>query len=334
MGGLLLIVTLAMASAPPMAQEVAPTGAFGFRVGEERRYVLGPAESLYAGESAEWSLRLERVVAGDGDGPRASFAFGHERIEVLPGALDPTRQLLNVRVNGRLEVNLDGFPLLVEFTETHDIAGEEMSQYGRRFIRFSYEDGRLRKDVRFDNQAWDFSIGLARHSTLDREAPRGLFLYLPSALGCLGVSREGPCTGADPAFANPGFLSLLVPALLEEDDGERDFVFFLPSSIEASPFRRLQTGRWLSRERDNLSNIDRYFDVWKLELGASEQIEVGDRTMHSWEIDMGGGIDKLYIEPEGRVLRVDLEKTFGNHADRWIRLVFASEAVTGPGPGV
>jgi hypothetical protein len=45
---------------------------------------------------------------------------------------------------------------------------------------------------------------------------------------------------------------------------------------------------------------------------------------------MGAGIDRIWIEPEGRVLRVDLDTTRDNSDERYIRYVFPSEAFTSP----
>ena len=89
-------------------------------------------------------------------------------------------------------------------------------------------------------------------------------------------------------------------------------------------------GRWISRERDNLGNLRRYFVEWKLKLEESEDVQVGPRTMHSWKVDMGGGIDRIFVEPGGRVLRVDLESTWDNTDKRWIRFLFPYEDFTSP----
>ena len=129
----------------------------------------------------------------------------------------------------------------------------------------------------------------------------------------------------EPAFANPGFLSLLAAALEEVEDGERDFMFFMPGGVAASPFRPLTAGNWLSRERDQIGSARRYFDTVKLELGTSWDVEVGPKTLHAWEVDLCCGIDQVYIEPGGRVLRVNLDTTMTNADERYIRLVFPFE---------
>ena len=63
----------------------------------------------------------------------------------------------------------------------------------------------------------------------------------------------------------------------------------------------------------------------KVELGTSWDIEVGPKTLHAWEVDLCCGIDQAYIEPGGRVVRVNLDTTYTNSDKRYIRLVFPFE---------
>ena len=347
--GLAAVLLLALASALPLAalvemeagalaaEESAAQntatgmmmGAFSFKLGEERCYRMGPEDSMRAGESADWVLRLDHFDDGAGvNGARdvrAIFAFEHERFEFLRQALNTQRRFLNVSVEGELTVNLDGFPLELEYVEKHSIAGEEMSRYGRRFVRFSFDGRRMEKQVRFDERNWDFKIGIASDKTVDLSIPRGLFTFVPSSVACLGDAYGGLCGENDPAFSNPGLLSLMMPALLEEEDGERDVMFFMPAGINVSPFQMIRIDLWVHRERDNINNLRRYFERTKMELGASVDIELGPRRFHAWEIEVSDGIKKVYIEPDGKVLRVDLESTMGNSRDRWIRLLLPSE---------
>ena len=65
----------------------APTrlrAAFGYEIGEERRYVLEPARSLRPGESAWWSIVLDDIQ-GEGDEPRIIFGLEHERVAARTG---------------------------------------------------------------------------------------------------------------------------------------------------------------------------------------------------------------------------------------------------------
>ncbi|HJO04340.1 MAG TPA: hypothetical protein QGG47_10225 [Acidobacteriota bacterium] len=336
-GGAALVLAVVVAGAVVARPQAMRTdSAFGFRPGEERRYILGPPDAVASGEVAEWWIVFDGL--GEQDGTKiADFRFGHDRLELIRGALRPTDQLMSVHVEGRLRVTLDGFPMRVEFEQRFEQRGERMAQDSRRIVTFTYSeaDKRFRKDVKAGTRDWDFKVSVPGYRHMDLDRPSGLYAWMPSSLGCLGTSL-GMCIEADPAFANPGFLSIAMPTLFEQIDPEgdakkveREFMFFMPGGIPVSPFRPVVVGDWLSRERDNFSNRDRYFDTWKLELGSSTDVEVGPRTMHAWELDVGFGIDRAYVEPDGRVVRVDLEPTL--HTDkRWIRLLFASEEFTAP----
>lgn len=337
-GGLLCALLLAVpgASAAPGATAAAwaqdapaPTSAFGYQLGEERHYRLGPIDSLASGEAADWTIELERFVETP-EGWNVLFDFTHDRIERIPGAFDAT-ELIGVNVYGSLMTNLDGFPLEIDFVQELSLSGETLSDSDVRHIayRWDREARRYRKSVKIGRRDWDFNFGVAQYGYWDEERPRGVYAYMPSALGCLGSSRFA-CFENDPAFANPGFLSILFPALLDAERGERDFMFLMPTTVGTTPFVAATTGDWLSRERSGFEALQRYFDRTKLKLGASGDVEIGPRTLHAWELEMGAGIDRIWIEPEGRVLRVDLDTTHDNTDKRYIRYVFPFEAFTSP----
>jgi hypothetical protein len=318
------------AAVPASAQDAPePTSAFGYRVGEERHYRLGPFDSLASGEAADWSIELEKFIETP-DGWNVLFEFTHDRIERIPGSMDAA-DLIGVNVYGSLMTNLDGFPLEIDFVQELSLAGETLSDSDVRHVAYRWDPDarRFRKNVKIGRRDWDFDFGVARYDYWDEERPRGVYTYMPSALSCLGSSRYA-CFENDPAFANPGFLSIAFPALMEAERGERDFMFLMPTTVGTPPFVTAATGDWLSRERSGFEALQRYFDETKLKLGASGDVEVGPRTQHAWELEMGAGIDRIWIEPEGRVLRVDLDTTRDNSDERYIRYVFPSEAFTSP----
>jgi len=326
-GPILLIaatVSIAAAVASAAAQSPLPIRALSFEVGEQRSYRMGPAESLGLGESAEWSIALRSIVDENGQYV-ANFEFDHERFEVVPGSFNPADGLMIVNVAGRLRTNLAGFPLWLEYTQDFDVGTAESSDSGRRTIRFVYEgDGKYRKYIKAGRQDWDFKINVPGYKHMDFDAPQGLYLYMPSAIACLGTSRA-TCLDQEPAFANPGFLSMTAAALEELEESKRDFMFFMPGGLGQSPFRPLTGGDWLSQERNQIRNMKRYFEIMKMELGTSWDIEVGPKTLHAWEVDLCCGVDRAYIEPGGRVVRVNLDTTYTNSDDRYIRLVFPFE---------
>lgn len=303
---------------------------FGYEPGEERLYRIGPPDSLAPGEEAEWRIRFAGTRE-HATGTLAVFEFEHQRFELVAGTWNPAEELMEVRVRGSAGLGRDGFPVQVEYEQRFFLKGESTASDGRRFVRFEYDPERERytKFLQVARRDWEFDFAIPGSDEIDRERLRGLFLFLPSALGCLGTSR-GTCVETEPALANPGFLTFVLPYLLEEERSERHFHFFMPEAIGGSPFAPVNPARWMSRERNNITSQERYFERWKMKLGASEDVEVGPRTMHAWELDLGGGIDKIWIEPSGRVLRVDLEETFTNRDRRHIRLVFPFEEFTSP----
>jgi len=305
-------------------QAPVPTRALSFEVGEQRHYRLGPAESLGLGESAEWSITLRSIVDENGQYV-ANFEFDHERFEAVPGSFNPAGGLLIVNVAGRLRTNLAGFPLWLEYIQDFDIGSDEVFENARRTIRFVYEgDGKYRKYIKAGRQDWDFKVNAPKYKHMDFDAPKGLYLYMASAIGCLGTSRQ-TCLEQEPAFANPGFLSMMAAALEEMEDSKREFMFFMPGGLAATPFRPVTGGEWMRHERDQMNNAKRYFEIMKVELGTSWDVEVGPKTLHAWEVDLCCGVDQAYIEPGGRVVRVNLESTVDNADRRYIRLVFPFE---------
>ncbi len=300
--------------------------AFGFEFGEERRYELGPPDALDPGELAEWTIKFDQFEETP-TGRLALFSFTHNRLERLPGDYFNPNAMMNVIVEGRLKANLAGFPVFVEYTQHFILQGEER----RRRMTFVWDPERQRynKEVRVGTHDWDFRFGVPNLKYLDLDAPRGLYLFMPGSLSCLGDSRI-ICVSREPALANPGFLSFLLPALEEMEDAQREFLFFMPTGLEASPLTIVTAGPWLSRERDQFRQRERYFDFMKLKLLASQEVEVGPRSMHAWELDMCCGIKKAWVEPGGRVLRLDLETTMSNSQKRWIRVIHGFEEFMSP----
>ncbi|MFQ5744772.1 MAG: hypothetical protein ACE5HV_14465, partial [Acidobacteriota bacterium] len=310
-----------------------PRGAFGFQVGEERRYILDPPESLRSGESASWRIRLDRLQGEDLD-RQAVFVLEHQRDELLVDFLSGGR-LLSVRVDAEVTVNGSGFPLKLVLNEQRDVGGARGSRSDLRTTTYLYQDGRYLKRVRFGGREWKFDVPIASNSHLDLEAQSGLYLYLPSGLGCMGrlsdmrpsqpMRRRSNCDFSDPAFANPGLLSLVLPQLREQARGELEVLFFTPIGVGTRAAGLIDMRRWLSRERGSLRNLDRYYDPSKLKLAEPAEVQVGGRTMDAWRLDVGGSVRDVFVDSAGRVLRENIDPDPTTFAKRWIRLLFASE---------
>lgn len=171
--------------------------AFGFSVGEERRYVLGPPETLRGDEAAEWRITLVRIVPEPANW-RAVFELSYERQERI-NKLFATRN-----VEALIEVNDSGFPLRIEFAEKTGgdmVVGE-----------YTFKNGTYSRHVRF--RSWESNEPL-RHlpnSCSDLSAPSGAIAF--SAFR----NSYGRNDYAKTIWSNPGLLGLALPSALPKGD--------------------------------------------------------------------------------------------------------------------
>jgi len=342
-GGTVIGSSLAGDLPPPLAPAAAVAGsgsegevtpqfdrAFGYRLGEERRYVLEPQKSLRPGESAWWSIVLDDIQ-GEGDEMRIVFRLDHQRSELIRdmfGGANGRMQVVDV--SGTLTVNRFGFPERLVINEQHDVSGEVGSQSDIRTTRFTFDGERLVKQVRIEGHEWQFNVSIAGDDDLDLEVPYGLYAYVPTGLACLGSpgtpGRPSRCLAGDPAFANPGLLSLALPVMWEEQVNEKQFLFFMPSGVGTLPAGLMDINGWVRRERDTLNNYTRYFDKTKLEIKDYEQgVEIGPRTVDAWRFDGNGQMGEFYADADGTVLKVDIDPHPVTYGQRWIRLLYPSE---------
>ena len=304
--------------------------AFGYKIGEERRYVLEPADSLPAGDSAWWSIVL-RDIQGAGDDTRIIFDIEHERTEIIHdifGGVNGRMQM--VKVGGRLTVNRFGFPERLTISEKHDLYGEVRSGSDTRTTLFFFDGERFVKQVRINGVEWAFNIAIANHDDLDLGGPTGLYAYVPTALHCLGArsepGRPARCPNGDPAFANPGLLSLALPVMWEEQVNEKKFLFFMPSGFGTVPGGLMDMNRLKALERDQIGNYTRYYRKTDLKIKEHVQdVEIGPRFVDAWLLDGSGSMRDFYIQPDGKVLKVLIDAHPRTHGERWIRLLFPSE---------
>lgn len=326
--GRLLADGLATPEAPPAPQLA--NRAFGYELGEERRYVLEPQRSLRPGESAWWSIVLEKIE-GEGDELRITFNLEHERTEVIRDIFSgASGRLQLVEVDGRLTVNRFGFPVRLVISEQQDVGGEYGSLGEVRTTVFTFDGKRFVKQVRISGREWKFNIAIASHDDLDLTVPVGLFAYLPTALRCLGVrgeaGRPSRCAGGDPAFANPGLLSLALPVMWEEQVNKKKFLFFTPTGVGTMPGGLIDINRLMRLERDQLRNFTRYYDKVDLEIkGYVEGAEIGPRKLDAWMLDGSGEMRQVYTDSNGKVLKVIIDPHPVTFGERWIRLLFPSE---------
>lgn len=333
--------------------------AFGLEVGEERRYVLGPGESLRKGESGSWSLRLVRMGGAEGD--EAVFELSSRVESPFEGPREEAvGQVVAEESRGTLRVNRHGFPLVAQLEVRRRLyrSGEEVFTVSYRLGDRAYS-----KRVFADAQEWEYAVRVPPGPNVDRDVPLGIYPYLPDSLDCMGSALRpfaftgrstagrpagrdqlGDCADGLLAFANPALAALALPALWEAGDGDHDVVFFAPTGNDlgaktAMGLGLLHTGPGggvgartggaapgMSDGRlQRATDLKRYYHRTGLELGEAADVELGGRTVRANRIDLGGTSTDLWVDIDDRVVRADLGPHPTTGGERWIRLLQPSE---------
>ena len=357
----------------------------GYEVGEERRYVLGPPESLLRGEMGMWSIRLEEVYQTDGE-PEAVFALQHEWQGPQPITEVPLRTVMRVQSEGTVRVNAHGFPLLIRYQTVRHLAGMGNEGYT---IDYQIEDDNRRYEKRTtkEGERWYQNVPIRNHDTVDRDVPAGLYAFLPVAPGCMdrhiatyqlqGNVLPQPKSAASPPspqamgpttlkvadnadceeslFANPGLLSLAMPALWEAQ-GERQYVFFTPIGPVGEPVGGVTVGipgagpptgigglgpggipdpRMPNSMPGSMPNSaprvgglplspSSYHEIETLTFIERISVRVGSRTRDAWRIEISNDVGPIYVDDDGIVLRIDLPPLAGS-GERYLRKLWPSE---------
>jgi len=280
--------------------------AFGYLIGEERRYILGPPESLLDGEGRDWLIRLDRIE-GDAEDFVAVFALEFE--DRLPGISYRGSQEVYFRAEGELKVNRFGFPLELRYMEGEEQSGEAPWRGEPRMTAYEYdaEGRRYQKSVRVPDQELDYTIPVARHSDLDLSLPSGLFMYLPASEG-------------DSALANPGLLSLALPSHVDAVLPDRRLLLLAPSSTP-----RFLDADWIVAERNGRTSVGRNYETTEIRMVEQTSVELGSRTVPAWRLELRRFQSAVYVDDAGQVLRVDINRHPRTSAPRWIRLLHPTE---------
>lgn len=366
----------------------------GFERGEERHYVLGPEEALLNGEAARWGIRLSEV---EGTGPNllATFELLHER--EAPRDRDATwtsGQVTHAQVDATLVVNAYGAPISLTYVSQRHIydIGDEAFQ-----VTYRYDGDKYEKRVALQGFDWDFDVDLIEHAGLDPDVPLGVFAFAPSSVDCMewrigtvieqrtgtgnvapgdvGLTRADPgeratvegaalASGAcyesntDPAFANPGLVSLVMP-LLWERRGNSELVLFSPlrpdlvrgqgngvpvtlspiiPSIPLVPGGSILNGRipgldfgamlgggGTDGDKEYARDPQRYFAARRMQLSERQRIDVGARKMDALPMQIDGYGGTIWVDDWGQVVRVDVPPLRQGDPQRWLRVLHSSE---------
>ena len=297
---------MAMRGAASIGHYQAPDQAFGYFVGEQRRYVLGPPESLLDGEGRDWRIKLESIE-GEAEDYVAIFSFEFE--DRTPGMSVRGQQEVYFRVEGELRVNRFGFPLTLRYLEFDAQSGESPWRGDPRTTAYEYdsEAQRYRKSVRVPDQDLDYTIPVARNNAVDLGVPSGLIAYLPTGDG-------------DSALVNPGLLSLALPTRVDAAFPDTRVMLLSPQVTPRFPERN-----WITAERNARESLARNYAPSEIKVVEQTSIEIGRRTVPAWRLEMGRFPGRIYVDDGGQVLRVDINRHPRNNKERWIRLLHPTE---------
>ena len=347
------LLTASLVASGALAVPQQPSSSYlGFELGEERRYVLGPAESLYSSEGAVWSMRLREVLA---DPPDAIFELSHEWSRAEYRTAPPVATPMSVSSSGELRVNAHGFPLSLSFRTTRQLYGYGEHVYS---VRYELEGDRFHKYFSMGTRDFDYWVRIRETDELDTDVPRGLWAHAPMALECMfglppstayGPAMPGivpPNAGAnagavvggsqvrfaehvdcrEPLFANPGLLSLVLPTLWEAETGELEFLLLTPAGDYGMPGvsggggsaggGSVVSGGGGTRHFDSqeATRPQTNSDIEDLRYVDRVRVEVGPRTVDAWRFEGMTGFESVYVDDDGVVVRVDLEPSLASGA--------------------
>ena len=262
--------------------------AFGFRLGEQRRYTRGPERIFKAGEFEIWTIRLDEVRHADSGMPLYTFTYGREVSLINPN--DPGK-MDNLRASMSMTVNHYGFPVEIRY------GGGPLEESDTDFVN---KHGRLRwlgsaYLFRAPDGADEFSFNFAlpKHDALNRRVPTGVF-----------VSET----------ENPALIT--IPAAIFQALGlrEMEYLSLRPNRIGRQQFRRARRPGDPSRRSDVVRG--------RLEFKEMEEIDVGGRRYEALKLESADSGQDLYVRADGALLM--LQANFRNWRSH-VRLLHPSE---------
>ena len=324
--GLVVVMALAGATVAAIAsQQALPESMFGFALGEERRYVLGPPDAIVEGERIEWSITLAEISANGG---RVFAAFDLGLESRWAGAA--SEEQFGRSLRGRLIVNNAGFPGSLTVSEQfHDI-----SLVTRYLVQ---ADRTFEMTVGWPDEEFSVPIPIPEHANLDLDRQEGLFLFEMRETLSGTLKRDpdragfGPTEYRRPArdagrdryeelLLNPGLLSIALTAQVAMGDDALEFLSFAPPV----DLPRYPDGELMS-QLNRRSGVRRLsFSRMRIRGEGTESIQVGDRTVVATRLEVQGPFGRAYEDTDGRVLLIELEPTDGRRM-RHIRLLWPSE---------
>ncbi len=266
-------------------------GAFGFGLGEERRYVIGPPGALQPGEAELWIIRLESI-SGEPPNRRINFRLEHEatRYQRTPNVFS-RGELMVFRGSMELVVNEHGFPLRVQYQGD---LNNSPTQYSQEEVTLTFAEGEFAVRNRFSMRFRAYDLSVPSSPLVDPTIPRGVYV-----------------SGSE----NPALYSLILASAAIEEVGDIEYMSLTPGVLAGrgtrSGFYRPTRERSLSRTRL------RFEELTSVDIGGVEEEALRLRRP-------GGPRPDIYVRPDGTVLRVDITTRL-NKDSAFIRLLRPTE---------
>ncbi len=317
----------------------------GFREGEEVRYALEGEDDRRQNRTIQWSITLREV--GD-RGSEGTFELSYSAVV---GGQSLAQATAEVRVNAY------GFPLYLHYTSERNTP---MGAVGYS-IEYRFEDERFRKELVGESRGSQ-KLDLNDYPGVNTSFPRGLYLFNPLAADCTwafstprvvaeqptGGGRGEPrieeyCRGRELIFANPGLLSLTMPALWEAGTGALDFLVLAPTgmrlelligpppSVSGGGFTvaGIPLGALLGGGPKLFEDAEDALQSFGLAAGSEMlELDLGGRMVDVWRLDPPAPFPAVYVDGNGAIVRIDLPADPSNPSTggrAWIRRLRPSE---------
>ncbi len=300
-------------------QAPAAAGAFGFDIGDERRYAIGPPGALQPGEGELWIIRLESI-SGEPPNRRMNFLLEHEatRYQTTPNVFS-RGQLMVFRGSMELTVNEHGFPLHVQYRGDFDNAP---SQHSREEVTLTYAEGEFAVHNRFSMRFRQYDLDVPSSPLVDPTIPRGVYL-----------------SGGE----NPALYSLILVGAGIQEVGDIEYMSLTTSRFASRGTRGTGGATWersssstrgvdgftweppSSRSRDgNSPTQGRSLSRRRLRFEEFTTVDIGGVEEEALLLRReSGSRPDIYVRPDGTVLRVDISTRLKHTA--FIRLLRPTE---------
>jgi hypothetical protein len=262
--------------------------AFGFRVGEQRRYARGPERIFKAGEFEMWTMRLDEIEHGRDGMPLYTFTYSREVSLINP---DDRGDMDNLRATMSVTVNRYGFPVEVRYggNSLEESDTDFVNKHGRlRWLGSAY----LFRAPDYGNES-SFNFTLPNNDNVNLSIPSGVF-----------VSET----------ENPALIT--IPAAVFQALGVTD--------MEYLSLRPNRIGRQQARRPRRPGDPSYRNDVvrGRLEFKGVETLDVGGRDYEAIKLESADSDEDVFIRGDGALLLMTARfRNWNGH----IRLLHPSE---------